>query len=356
MYSIAIYSIAYLPWWWWESGSWGKVRGWPPQGGPVIVSFFSTWDAAIYLHIAMNGYVAGSGDGAFYPLWPGLIRLGSLFTGGDLFWSGLILANVFSLLGLVQFYRLVEEQHGTSAARWALALLLVFPGAIFLHLIYTEPLFLWLSVSCLRHLLRQQYLPAGLYAYFMPLTRAVGVFVLLVFFLQLWRSRRAWREYACLLLPLGGYLSYFGVMWYFTGNAFEGFTAQKHYPNQPSIDNLLNLGQAIRGLLNIGEFHGGLNSAVDRLHYMLFAQALVLVWRLDERYFAYALLVGGVPGLTHIYWSYPRLMMMAFPMFIALAVYLREGRGRWVLWYLVALMGTLQLYFTALYVHNRWAS
>ncbi|WCJ61125.1 mannosyltransferase family protein [Fontisphaera persica] len=332
------------------------MTSWPLEGGPTLASHFSTWDAALYLKIAHGGYLAGTGICAFYPLWPGLIRLGSLFTGGDLFWSGLILANLFSLLGLVQFYRLVGEQHGTSAARWALALLLVFPGAIFLHLIYTEPLFLWLSVSCLRHLLRQQYLPAGLYAYFMPLTRAVGVFVLLVFFLQLWRSRRGWREYGYLLLPLGGYLSYFGVMWYLTGNAWEGFAAQKLYPNQPSIDNLLNVGQAIRGLVNIGEFHGDLNSAVDRLHYVLFAQALVLVWRLDERYFAYALLVGGVPGLTHIYWSYPRLMMMAFPMFIALAVYLREGRGRWVLWYLVGLMGALQLYFTALYVHNRWAS
>ena len=39
------------------------------------------------------------------------------------------------------------------------------------------------------------------------------------------------------------------------------------------------MGQAIPGLLNIRDFHGDLNSAVDRLHYVLFAQALVLAWR-----------------------------------------------------------------------------
>ena len=103
-------------------------------------------------------------------------------------------------------------------------------GAIFFHLIYTETLFLWLSVSCLRHLLKQQYLPAGLYACFMPLTRAVGVFVLLVFFLQLWRSRRGWREYAYLLLPLGGYLSYLGVMWYLRGTPLKDLRRKSSFP------------------------------------------------------------------------------------------------------------------------------
>jgi hypothetical protein len=340
----------------WSSNGWGRVLGWPRHGDPILASHFAAWDGAHYLKIAETGYQQGSGSCAFYPLWPALIRLGSVFTGGNCFWSGIILANLLSILAFLQFHAFVREHHGPRTANWALGLLLAFPSAIFFNLIYTESLFLLLVVTFFRYLFRNQFALAGLVAFFLPMTKAIGIYIGLVLFLQLWQQKRLLREYVVLVMPFLGYLAYFTIMWHFTGNPFEGFAAQKLFPNQPSIDNLFNLGQAIRGLFNIGQFHSGMNSAVDRFHFLVVAQGLVLVWLLDKRYFAYAIFAGLIPAFSNIYWSYPRLMIVCFPIYIAFAAHLQDRVGKWILWYIVTLMAALQLYFIALYINFQWAS
>jgi Gpi18-like mannosyltransferase len=220
--------------------------------------------------LASNGYIPEDGICAFYPLYPMLIRIFSVFTGGNYFWTGLILSNLFSLIAFYQFYMLVRERYGGSASRWALAFLLIFPGAIFFQLIYTESLFLMLVVIFFRRLFKNDFFGAGLCAFFLPMTRAIGIFVILPLFLWLWDNKRSLRDYTVLALPLIGYGFYFCIMAYYTGNPFEGFIAQNHYPNKPSISNIFNLGREIREIINVDRFHGGMTSAVDRFHLLLF--------------------------------------------------------------------------------------
>src|ERR1051325_8523931 len=43
-------------------------------------SWFSTWDTQFYLEIVDHGYAKGDPNCAFYPLWPAIIRLFSVFT------------------------------------------------------------------------------------------------------------------------------------------------------------------------------------------------------------------------------------------------------------------------------------
>jgi hypothetical protein len=145
-------------------------------------------------------------------------------------------------------------------------------------------------------------------------------------------------------------------MAYYTGNPFEGFAAQQKYPNQPSISNIFNLGREIREIINVDRFHGGMTSAVDRFHFIIVLLSLGLVWKLDKYLFAYAVLTGVIQGFTHYYWSYPRLMMMCFPVFIAFAVFFNEKQFRWVRWYIAFVMGALWLYFILLYFNFQWTS
>lgn len=326
------------------------------QGIPSWGKHFLTWDAEHYFRLASNGYIPEDGICAFYPLYPMLIRIFSVFTGGNYFWTGLILSNLFSLIAFYQFYMLVRERYGESAARWALAFLLIFPGAIFFQLIYTESLFLMLVVIFFRRLFKNDFFGAGLCALFLPMTRAIGIFVILPLFLWLWDNKRSLRDYTVLALPLIGYGFYFCIMAYYTGNPFEGFIAQRNYPNQPSISNIFNLGREIREIINIDRFHGGMTSAVDRFHFIIVLLSLGLVWKLDKYLFAYAVLTGVIQGFTHYYWSYPRLMMMCFPVFIAFAVFFNEKQFRWVRWYIAFVMGALWLYFIVLYFNYQWAS
>jgi hypothetical protein len=282
--------------------------------------------------------------------------MGSALTGGNVFWSGLILANLISLAALLQFHGLVREQHDERLADAALLLLLAFPGAIFFNFIYTEALFLFLAVLFFRCLFRDDYGKAAIIAFLLPLTKTIGVFVCVPLFWRLCAQRRPARDYLALGGPGLGYAAYFLVMWLFTGNPFEGFVAQQSYPNQPSIGNVLDLGGALRGFFNIGSFNAGTDSAVDRYLFLVAAGALALVWRLDKTYFAYSVLAVLIPALSNIFWSYSRQMMMAFPVFIALAVWLQDRERRWLWWYLLLLMTGLQLYMIARYVNFNWAA
>jgi len=80
------------------------------------------------------------------PLWPFLIKAFSYLTLGNHLIAGLILSNVFSLIGFCLFYQLAREDCGERVANVALALMLAFPGAIFFSFVYTESLFFFLSI------------------------------------------------------------------------------------------------------------------------------------------------------------------------------------------------------------------
>ncbi|MDA1278063.1 MAG: mannosyltransferase family protein [Verrucomicrobia bacterium] len=203
-----------------------RLMSWPREGEPTWESHFATWDGAHYLSISKDGYIPGSESCAFYPLWPFLIRTCSFLFFEQHFWAGIVLANLLSLGGLLLFHRLVVDLEGIEIANWSVILLLAFPGAIFLSLIYTEPLFFLLSILFFLLLFRQRFWLAAVIAFFLPLTKAIGVFAIVPLAWQLWLRRPPRKTYLCLAGPCLGYLCYFLTMRIWTGNAFEGFEAQ----------------------------------------------------------------------------------------------------------------------------------
>ena len=212
-----------------------------------------------------EGYQRGSASCAFYPLWPYLIRASSWLTLGDHFIAGILLANVLSLAAVLVFHYFVERHHGRSTANGAAALLLAYPGAIFFSFIYTESLFLLLVVLFFLCLFQERYVWVGVIGFFLPLTKAVGVFCIFPLLLQLWLKRERWRAYLAYYGPLLGYAAYFGIMYGTTGNALEGFEAQRFYPNQPSIANLFDVPGFLAHLFMPLRLHGMLDSALDQI-------------------------------------------------------------------------------------------
>jgi hypothetical protein len=110
---------------------------------------FSSWDAEHYLFVAAHGYKAGAGRCAFYPSFPLMIRYFSIIIGGSELVAGMILANVFSLVGWDVFFTLVCRRLGESTAKLAIVLLVAFPGSLFLQFVYSESLFFLLLMLLL---------------------------------------------------------------------------------------------------------------------------------------------------------------------------------------------------------------
>ncbi len=140
---------------------------------------FATWDAEHYLYLSAAGYAAGVRSIAFYPLWPMVIRATAALTGLSHPLMGLVLANVCSLGGWLLFHRVTARRLGEKLADAALAVLVVFPGALFFQFLYSESLFFLLLMGLWWGLERRRYGVAWGAAFLAPLARGVGVFAVL---------------------------------------------------------------------------------------------------------------------------------------------------------------------------------
>lgn len=207
---------------------------------------FQTWDAGAYFDIAHGGYSSRELC-AFYPLWPACIRVGSWCLGGRALMAGYVLANLFSLGALLLFYRLVCEKEGPETAYRSTLLLLLFPGAMFFFVPYSESLFFLLLMACLLCIHHRAYAGAAVAATLLPLTRATGIFVLPLIAWAVFQNRASLRTYAICIGPIAGYATYFGIMWRCTGNAATGFQAQQEYlpsrlsPTSPTCQDSFNV-------------------------------------------------------------------------------------------------------------------
>lgn len=351
---IALGAITFFPAF--DERQYQNVIHWPREGPPTLATYFATWDGAHYLFLSEKGYQSGSASCAFYPLWPGLIRACSWLAFGNHFIAGLLLANLLSTVAFLVFHYFVERHHGLPIANTAVTLLLAYPGAVFFSFIYTESLFLLLVVLFFLCLFAERYVWVAVIGFLLPLTKAVGVFCLFPLLLHLWLKRARGRTYLACYGPILGYATYFGIMYFTTGNALEGFEAQRFYPNQPSVAHLFDLPGFLAHLVMPLQLHGMLDSALDRGLFLVLLACLYPIWRMNKVYFVYACFVGLVPAASSWFLSYTRNVMICFPLFIIAARLLDRRDGGFLLWYAVVLSGAFQIWFLLRYINFVWVA
>src|SRR3989338_4886803 len=118
-----------------------KITNW-------VLNPFAQYDSTAYLDIAQNGYNqafnGGVGNYHWYPLYPLLIRMFG-FVGYPL--AAFLIANIASLLAVTILYLLVKHELGKRNAYKTAFYVMLFPTAYYMTMMYTESLFLLLSVS-----------------------------------------------------------------------------------------------------------------------------------------------------------------------------------------------------------------
>ncbi len=293
---------------------------------------FTTWDAAHYLVLSEAGYFKGLKACAFYPLWPLAIRLLSDGTGVSRLIGGMVLANLFSLAGWTLFWSIAGKRFGEAVATWALVFLVVFPGSLFYQFVYTEPLFFLLAMLLWFGLESKRYGLAWVAAFLLPLSRAVGVFVLLpilwhglmhcqwgVLRRKRWLSEERTREKdqmsvgvaklpgaglaVLIAAPFLGWATYFGLMRVWTGNAYEGFEAQAYW-RAHSIGNLWDLPRFFFGFFEPTSLHEFRGSVLDRCGFLMMAFCLPLLWRLGKDLIVWSCVLGIVPAMSGTFISF----------------------------------------------------
>jgi hypothetical protein len=191
--------------------------------GPVfhdlgyVTDVWARWDSGWFLRIAEHGYHRGA-EAAFYPLYPALLAgVGRIF-GGHYVVAGILLALTAGFGSFLLLYRIAEERLGADGARRAVLYLAFFPMALFLQAVYSESLYLLLTLAAFVLAERGRWWETGLVAGLALLTRSAALALLPPLLLMAWRSPQRSRAVAWLALAPALFAAFPLVLWQQTGD------------------------------------------------------------------------------------------------------------------------------------------
>jgi Mannosyltransferase (PIG-V) len=211
-----------------------------PLPWPKLAETFAVWDSGWYFDIASRGYYFnpdGQSSVAFFPLYPLLVRLAASPFGDSpaAIWVAAIGVSGASFFGsLIALHQLSERLTGSrEAARRTILYIAVFPFSIYFTRVYTEALFLLLTVLSVRAAHESRWLWAGIIGALATLTRPNGILIALPLLIMACGGRPSWRTFgrrivALALIPtaLTGYSAY---VYSLSGNPLAWLTVQRHW-------------------------------------------------------------------------------------------------------------------------------
>ncbi len=317
----------------------------------------ATWDAQHYISLAEKGYAADGLSNNFFPLYPWLIKILHLIFRSHYLLAGLVLSNFLSFLMLGIFYLFVKKLFDPEIAFLSSLFMLAFPTGFYLNLVYTESLFLTLVLIFFYSLYEEKIFLAFLAAFLLPLVKAQGILVLLpllIFLVFQKAEKQSTKRWFLIVAFLAGFITYLSFMKYKTGAFFSGFTMQNEYVSSNSISNIFNLKDwFLRNFIHITyTLHDFTTSIIDRLFFVGFVFLLWFIYmKLDKTLFYYALVMGVVPALMGSFMSYSRYLLIVFPLFIVLALLLRQKS-----YFVIVPMIVLQVLFSLMHCLNFWVA
>jgi hypothetical protein len=326
------------------------LRGW--------LEIWNRWDALNYQKLAQFGYSA-SGEMrpllVFYPLYPWTVRLLALIT-RDYLLSGLIISTLASLVAAIVLLRLVELDFSRELAQRAVWFLFVFPTSYFLHIGYTESLFLMLTLSCVYSARKQRWLLAAVFGALACLTRANGLVLGPVLVAeaahQYWTSGRwqwRWLYIPLIVLGFGGYLL---LNKHVTGDAFAFSSLMQQFFSKSLSSPLTGIDNAL-GSLSRAPTEAEMIGMQEVLFIALGLVCTIVSWiKLRPAYSVWMtgnwLLFVSVSFVL----SVPRYTLTMFPIYILFSML--AARRVWLA--VITLWSILYLsFFASMFAWGHWA-
>lgn len=288
----------------------------------------ANWDGSYFLEIAKNGYI-NKNHFAFFPLYPLSIGLISKLTHLNVLFVG-ILINLLSLIGsLVLLKKLLLIDYPGKITEETITYLLIFPTSFYILTIYSESLFLFLSLGAFyftRRFLKKQklkYLALGiLFAIFASATRLVGaalVIALWLEFLQKNKDIKTKLKWLILFMP-AGLMTYLIFLYNQTGSATYFLTSQQNWQRGLTVP-VLSIWQSIEGIINNQILAIKFPLLYDLLFTIFGLGIVIRSFRfLRTSYAVYALISILLPLFTNTLMSMPRFLVVIFPIFLTIAL------------------------------------
>lgn len=195
--------------------------------------FFSAmckWDCKWYMTIIKDGYDLhprlvpkvwkGLANWAFFPLYPYAVKFTAIFTGLSALVAGILLNQFLIFLSLILFYkylRLFTEDHNS---RFGVILLAFSPFSVYFASLYTEAMFLFLSLSAFYFLRSNKPYISAISGGLLSATRPVGIMFGVAFFCHYLRMHRKFNLafLICCVIISSGLLCYMWYLYALTGD------------------------------------------------------------------------------------------------------------------------------------------
>ena len=291
------------------------------------LDIWGVWDSFWYMDIVQNGYstlgsIPESPDQTnfpFFPLYPLLMKVVGWIAGGEYFLAGLLISNLSLLIACYFLYKLVEIESDRKTARRSVKYLFLFPVSFIFSGVFTESLYLCLTLLCFYLAKRRQWWLVGVAGALLSATRTLGVLIVLPLAFEYLRTHQfklrniRWNSLFLLLVPLG--LMAFSIYSYRETGDFLYFKTNQAAWDRQILSPITVLWRALwRGLTEphaktLLEFCFGLGTLL--LLNFGYKKIGFAYWLLGM----YSVVIPLAAGIDSI----PRYVLPIFPLFIVLA-------------------------------------
>ncbi|MQS13148.1 glycosyltransferase family 39 protein [Streptomyces kaniharaensis] len=317
-------------------------------GGANPWDVVASWDGWWYQQVAEFGYhpalvpVANGPIGftveqnsaAFFPLYPGLMRLTSDVTGLGLYGAGMLVSVLASLFAAAGIYAVVDRLAGPKAGVIAAGIWAIAPGSGAEWALYSDSTFVALAAWACYCVMTRQWIAAGVITLVAGLNRPTAAALIgavgLAALVELYRRESGVvRPLTAMLLAPAGLLGYVGWVGWRMGE-WGGYFRLQHDAWLHYFDWGQGTYYAIRGVLlgrNDYPFAFPVPDLFATLIVLTLPALIVLLIRLRPPLVltAYTLAtIVSVLGSLGIFGNVSRYLLPAFPLFIALAVAMRK--------------------------------
>ena len=313
------------------------------------------WDAYWFLNVTREGYywfeVPTKGENnqemfdqatniTIFPLLPFLMKTLS-FGFLDISIIGVLICNLSFALALIYLFKYLKDHMELEIARRTILYFSLFPIAFIYSSIYSESLFILLSVLVFYFVDKKEYLFAGLCAMLLTASRTLGIIIIPALLAWLFMDYIRYKKFSLgILIPIimapVGIILFFLWVFHVSGHWNGYFLAQKAWGK--SLGTPWNLLEYVFSIFRYNglDFHKIMPDA-----FFIFPVSLFSLWKFHKvslplATFWIAGLILSLSATSMV--GFSRYTGVLFPMFIPLA---QLGKNKWIHWIILGIFLTV---------------
>lgn len=306
-----------------------------------IWELWNVWDAPHYISVASSGYQKIGDELNFIiylPFFPLLIAVFKFIFQTSFLISGYLVSFVSSVLLAIILYKLVLLDYSKNTAVLAVLMLFIFPTSFFLHIPYTEAVFMLVSVTAFYLARKRRYFLSFLFVSLAASTKIAGLALIPAIFAEIFFSDRQnfnQRNIMIgLLISLSGFLSYLFLNYFLWGDSLYFTIIQK----QHWFETFAPFGQGLMTAFKSLSWRIGLEKIMlgygqIAAFFLALVLSLYVLIKVRISYGIFSVIVLWMSYSMSFWVCMPRYILSIFPMFIGLALLSKNMlfRYSWIL-------------------------